>query len=165
MIINHMLATYIILLLQRDAQIWEKLLYATGGKLEISKCNFAFDHLGRATLQKNNNQSLHITASDTKTTMTVPQLSHTIPYKYVGVQIALDGNMDKQITILQEKCNTIAGALSQVFMSSKDTQQGYTTVFIPSICYLLPATSIAQKTLNKLQIPVINNVLTKIGYN
>jgi hypothetical protein len=78
-IINHILTNYIILILQRDAQIWEKLLYITGGKLEISKCNFAlflweFDNMGRALIQQNNNQSLHITNSDTKPTLSVPQI-------------------------------------------------------------------------------------------
>jgi hypothetical protein len=59
----------------------------------------------------------------------------------------------------------MSGALSQVFMTAKDTNQGYTTVLIPSIRYILPATSIKSSTLSKIQIPVINNVLTKLGYN
>jgi hypothetical protein len=85
-----------------------KLLKSTGGKLEISKCNFAlfqwdYDNMGRAILLPNNNQSLSITNSDTKATLSVPQISHSQSYKYVGVQIALDGNMEKQISTLQDK--------------------------------------------------------------
>jgi hypothetical protein len=124
-----MLAIYIFLLLQRDAQLWEKLLYATGGKLEISKCNFGlflweFDHLGRATLQKNNNQSIHITASDTKTTMTVPQLSTTLRYKYVGVQLALDSNgLVNNLDMLFPKRNRSEGRKRKVKQAIIDTQE------------------------------------------
>jgi hypothetical protein len=170
MVIHQALSNYMIMILQRDAQTWEKLLHTTGGKLEISKCKFAtfkweFDQLGRAIQKTDNNQSLSIFNSDSKTSISVPQISHKQAYKYVGVQIALDGNMEQQITIMKEKCNNFAGAFSQIFMSAKDTNQGYTTVFIPSIRYALPATSIDQKTLQKIQSPIINNVLTKIGYN
>jgi hypothetical protein len=73
--------------------------------------------MGRAIIQQNNNQSLYITNSDTNTTLSVPQISYKEAYKYVGVHIALDGNMEQQITALRNKCNTIAGAFSQIFMS------------------------------------------------
>jgi hypothetical protein len=50
-------------------------------------------------------------------------------------------------------------------MNSRDTKQGYTTVFVPSIRYVLPTSSISQSILQKLQSPIINTVLTKLGYN
>jgi hypothetical protein len=97
--------------------------------------------------------------------MLVPQIEPTEASKYVGVQLALDGNMITQIETLKSKCNTINGALSQVFMNARDTQQRYITVFVPSIRYVLPTTSISQTILKKIQSPVINTVLTKLGYN
>jgi hypothetical protein len=97
--------------------------------------------------------------------MHVPQIEPSQAYKYVGVQLALNGNMTTQIQALQDKCNKINSAMSQVYMSAQDTKQGFTTVFIPSICYALPTTSIQQKTLINMQKPIINTVLTKIGYN
>jgi hypothetical protein len=38
---HHSIAVFLQLLLKLDAQLWERLLYSTGGKLEISKCNFS----------------------------------------------------------------------------------------------------------------------------
>jgi hypothetical protein len=76
--------------------------------------------------------------------MHVPQFEPTQAYKYVGVQIALNGNMTTQIQTLQEKCNKINGALFQVYMRAQDIKQGFTAVFIPSIRYALPTTSIQQ---------------------
>jgi hypothetical protein len=97
--------------------------------------------------------------------MLVPQIEPTTAYKYVGVQIALDGNMDAQVTTLRDKIYKINGALAQIFMTARDTKQGYTTVFVPSIRYILPTTSISKTVLYKLQSNIINTVLTKMGYN
>jgi hypothetical protein len=50
-------------------------------------------------------------------------------------------------------------------MNAQDAKQGFTTVFVPAIRYSLPATSIQQNILVKMQRPIINTVLSKIGYN
>jgi hypothetical protein len=62
---------YIILFLQRDTQTWERLLYTSGGKLEIQNCVFAIfewtaDHWGRPTLKQSTNNNLFIRDSATK---------------------------------------------------------------------------------------------------
>jgi hypothetical protein len=129
---------YILLLIQHDAQLFEKLLHTTGGKLEIPKCIFAmfkwdYDNSGRPILQSSNRQQIHVKSSENNEIMLIPQMEPNSAYKYVGVQIALDGNMDAQITTLKEKIYKINGALAQIFMSAQDTKQGYTTVFVPSI--------------------------------
>jgi hypothetical protein len=161
---------YLLLNLQQDAQLWEKLLFTTGGKLEIPKCVFSiftwkYDNLGRPILLPSNKQQLHVQSSETGSTMLVPQIEPTDAYKYVGIQLALDGNMTTQIETSKTKCNTINGALSQIFMDARDTQQGYTTVFVPSVRYVLPTSSIPQTILQEIQSPTINTVLTKLGYN
>jgi hypothetical protein len=77
---------YILLTLQQDAQLWETLLFTTGGKLEIPKCEFSlftwnYDNLGRPYLLPSNKQQLHVTSSETKTTMLVPHIDPSEPYK------------------------------------------------------------------------------------
>jgi hypothetical protein len=60
MLIKHPeLEQFLLLFLQQDAQLWEKLLYVTGGKLEITKCKFAlftwiFDDMGIGKLKTGN---------------------------------------------------------------------------------------------------------------
>jgi hypothetical protein len=98
-----------------------------------------------AILHPSNKQSIHVKCSESNTTMHVPQIEPSQAYKYVGAHIALDGNTTDQIQKLQEKCNNINGAIAQVYMSPQDAKQGYTTVFIPSIRYVLPTTTIQQK--------------------
>jgi hypothetical protein len=153
---HHTMAVFMILIAQHGAQLWERLLHASGGKLEIPKCTFSlfswyFNRMGRAILLPSTQQHLHVRRSETSNIMLVPQLEPSTAYKYVGVQIALNGSMKKQITTLKTKCIKINGALSQVYTTSKDTKQGYTTVFIPSITYVLPAASIQEKDLQQIQ--------------
>jgi hypothetical protein len=109
MIISRRIAYLIILLLEKDAQHWEKLLYTSGGKLEIPKCCFAifqwlFDDIGRAKLQDTIKYHLHIKSSDNGKLMTIPQMSTGDAYKYLGVHIALDGYMTRQIEPSVNKC-------------------------------------------------------------
>jgi hypothetical protein len=129
MIKHFTMAAFIILFLRHDAKLWECLLHTTGGKLEIPKCNFAvfnwyFDNQGRAILKPSNQQSIHVKCSESNITMLVPQIQPSKTYKYVGVHIALDGNMTEQIQKLQDKCNTINGALAQVYMSPPRCKTG-----------------------------------------
>lgn len=164
------LALFLFIFLQQDAQLWERLLHVSGGKLEILKCKFAFfkwyfNHLGIATLSPNNKQQIQVTSSEDQKPLVVQQIDPSTSYKYVGVDIALDGNMNQQIKSLQLKCNKLNSALSQIYLSPQDTAQGYATVFTPSIKYVLPATSISSDVLKKMQIPITNTVLTKFGYN
>jgi hypothetical protein len=67
------MAAFLLLFLQNDAQLWERFLYITGGKLKIPKCNFAlfqwcFDNMGREQLLPSNQQALHVKSSETNTT-------------------------------------------------------------------------------------------------
>jgi hypothetical protein len=171
MLIQHPeMEKFLLLLLQQDAQLWERLLYVTGGKLEITKCKFAlfswtFDNLGIGSLQQTQRKHIQVSDSESKRPMIVEQLHPSEAYKYVGVSIAVDGNMQQQIKLLTEKCNTLSAALSQVYMSPSDINQGYTTVFGPSIKYVLPATSIEPHILTKMQQPITNTVLSQLGFN
>jgi hypothetical protein len=46
-----------------------------------------------------------------------------------------------------------------------DAQQGFSTIYIPSISYALPTTSIAQQTLQTIQRPVTTAALSSLGFN
>jgi hypothetical protein len=99
LLIQNMIAPFLIFKLQECALLWERLLHTTGGKLEISKCCFSisdwsFDTRGKAYLNKSTPYNLHIQNCETKQINLIKQISPAEPYKYVGVEIALDGNMN-----------------------------------------------------------------------
>jgi hypothetical protein len=149
---------------------WERLLFTSGGKLEIEKCAFAlfnwnFDDHGRANLDSSTRYNLHIQSSETKEVTLIPQISTTKAYKYVGVQLALDGNMQRQIEDLRIKCIQMAVIFKQTYFKLYDAKQGFVTVYSPSVKYPLPTTSISKSTLQQIQKPVIHAVLSRMGFN
>ena len=90
--------------LQCDAQKWESLLFAAGGKLELSKCfyyqmEWKFDKEGKAhikTLEELEEGPLRITDSETKQRHIIKSYNCNQPHKTLGVWLALDGNNKKQ---------------------------------------------------------------------
>jgi hypothetical protein len=167
---NKQLCYYILLFLQSDAQTWEKLLYTSGGKLEIPKCNFGvfdweYDNYGRALLKLSNKSILNVQNSENNTNMQIQQMEPFESYKYVGIHIALDGNQKDQISNLSDKCRKMVTVFSQPYFNSKDSEQGFMTIYTPLIRYALPATSITKKKLCIIQQPVISSALSRLGYN
>jgi hypothetical protein len=95
----------------------------------------------------------------------IPQMKTTDSYKYVGVNIALDGNMDTQIKDLHQKCTSFATLFNQSYFNTRDARQGFVTIFIPSVCYPLATTSITKTILQDIQRPIIHAVLSRLGFN
>jgi hypothetical protein len=83
----------------------------------------------------------------------------------VGVQIALDGNMDTQLKDLHKKCHDMSTTLNQTYFNANDANQGYTTVFAPSVKYVLPVTSICLNKLRNIQKSSVSSILSRLGYN
>jgi hypothetical protein len=161
---------YIIIQAEQNTQVWEVLLYTSGGKLAIPKCDLVLfqwiaDQHGQFTLDNTTKYNLHVRNSETNQTMLIPQISTSTSYKYVGVQIALDGNMTQQIKDLQIKCTEMATIFNQTYFNATDTKLGFTTVFTPSICYPLATASITKAVLQNIQKPVVHAVLSRMGFN
>jgi hypothetical protein len=124
-----------------------------------------FDKFGRACLDGTTSTTLHIRSSGSNEINTIPQTSPKESYKYVGVHIALNGNMDAQVKDLSKKCHTMSTIFNQTHFNAKEAQLGMTTVFAPSVTYPLSVTSITPEILKKIQKPVINSVLSRLGFN
>jgi hypothetical protein len=76
-IVSRHLDCYLQVLMQSDAQLWERLLFTSGGKLEIPKCEFSvfqweFDSFGRANLVNPKFNSLNVLSSENKQELIIP---------------------------------------------------------------------------------------------
>jgi hypothetical protein len=148
-------------LLTHKTQLWEQFLHASGGKLELSKCKFTvmqwdFDSAGRPLLQVQDSKThnFEINNSDKDQAVHVEYINPDTAYKLLGVWIAMDGNMIEQEKALRTKCSKMASVYSQCPMSASDAQQGYSSVFLPSITYPLAATHIFWDKLELIQSSV-----------
>jgi hypothetical protein len=70
-----------------------------------------------------------------------------------------------QIKDMKQECNHMETIFTQTYFDPRDAKQGFVTVITLSICYPLPTTSIKSKILQRIQIPVIKAVLSRLGFN
>jgi hypothetical protein len=158
-------------LLRHNTQLWEDLLHATGGKLELPKCKFflfkwRYSKDGTATLDKDIiTETLSIRDRETDKNMLLNYLPHHEAYKLLGVHIAFDGNSTTQIEKMEEKCTRMASVFKTCPLSGNDVRQGYNSIFCPAIRYCLPATTIESSVLSKMQNKVIASIIPKLGFN
>jgi hypothetical protein len=94
-------------MLQHDAQTWERLLWASGGLLNLTKCLYylsywQFDLEGRARLTpKTELPQLHLTSGDDMTLVPVAQHNSNEPNKYLGNLMAPNLTMHSALAQLQ----------------------------------------------------------------
>ena len=157
--------------LKSDVELWQKLLHATGAKLELEKCKFfvftwTFDIDGNPHLtQLQQPHQMQIQDSETQETTNVNSMNITDSYKLLGVQISFTGNNDDQVKVLTTNVQHLIKVFHKVTLSHDDTLLGYNTVAIPKLHYPLPATSIPTHILRKMQDKLTYNILPRIGYN
>jgi hypothetical protein len=85
-----------------------------------------------AQLINDTKSPLHLRDSSTNTFQAISQISTTEAYKYVGTQLAVDGNMKAQIEDLEERCSLMGSIFSQHYLMHK-MQILVTLQFIPHL--------------------------------
>ena len=157
--------------LKSDVTLWEKLMNATGAKLELEKCKFfvftwTFDEDGNPHLTQLASPTLmHIEDSETHNTINVNSMQLTDSYKLLGVPISFAGQIEDQVKILSTNVQHLIQVFHKVTLSHDDTFLGYKTVAIPKLHYPLAATVIPSHQLRKMQDSLTYNILPRIGFN
>lgn len=155
--------------LKEDVQLWEKLLYATGAKLELKKCKFLvftwkFDADGNPSVETMTDASdMKIQDSESKHDIEVSSMQINESYKLLGVPVAFDGNSKAQTLLLTQQVNHLINVFRKTTLNHDDTYLGYKTVAIPKLNYPLPATTISSSSLRTLQNKLTYNILPIIG--
>ena len=159
-------------LLQNAAQWWERLLFATGGKLELPKCFFyqlqwKFCDEGKPKLMTNAElqTKIEITDSDTATILTINQLEPDEAHKSLGAMIAPTGNMEQEGIRLLTKGRMYAKQLRSYKILPSSTQTSVRAIYLPRMGYTLPICSFTRQELNKIQSAPVNAILQSLGYN
>jgi endonuclease/exonuclease/phosphatase family metal-dependent hydrolase len=157
-------------LLQTDAQIWERLLHTSGGKLRPDKClyyilHWMFDDKGRAT-PSSPDDDLQLTLS-TGTSATSHTIKHVPPqtaHKTLGVHLSTTFQTTTALQQLQTKVLHYSCRLLKSNLSPPETWTGYFACFLPKLCYGLSVMTHQHKDLYRLQKPAIAATLVKLGF-
>jgi hypothetical protein len=142
----------------QDLIAWKKLLEASGGKLELTKCfycilSWKFNELGDAiptTIEEHCMICPQITIPDTSTNSAI-----TIHQKEINEFHGCDENMiydnSKQQTVVKTKSDTIGFKIKNADFSQK---QGWILLngsYIPAMKFSLPAMSLSREELDEMQ--------------
>ena len=157
--------------LKTDLTHWDRLLWATGGELELPKCafyvtvwHFNDDGTARPYTPQELDIQLHIQRPD-GTSFYIQQLDSNTASKLLGIMRSPTGNQQPELQALQKKSNDMTRKLTTGGLSHSDTHIAYFTNYLPSMTYSLNVTSIGPVPLRQMQKHAKAAFLSGMGYN
>ena len=153
------------------AQWWEKLLHATGGKLELQKCFFymmywVFNSEGEARLLSKNDTPSEVTITDSETgeTVHITQQDCNVAHKTLGAMETPSGDYKPEVARLLAKSKSIAQKISTASINSSEARIIYRSMYIPSINYSFPAGILTLREAEQVQGSTIQALLSAMGF-
>jgi hypothetical protein len=106
---------------QHDMQLWNDILFVSGGQLELSKCSFHFltkfdfDPDGTPRISVSSPNHILLKDAATASTISMKALPPHAPHKTLGHWMSPAGNSRTQLTVIQRKVQNIS---TRITMSS-----------------------------------------------
>jgi len=134
---------------QQDINRWHGILKATGGELNTKKCFWSEYHLQYDTkgfpmirTKTPEDKKLMLNNSD-GTTKILRSTQSTKGIRHLGVHISMDGNQTAETKILYKRCRMFQKVYSQCPLTRREAAVTYSTIFLPTITYSFPATTLS----------------------
>ena len=160
--------------LKDDMIIWQQLLEASGGKLELSKCfyyilTWSFDSEGFAIAdsiadQRKQIAQIEIPLSGSIKSIAITQKEPGEAHKTLGCYKTIIGCEKEQAKYLQQKADRMAFQAQHSVMTRKQARLAYNCKYISSLRYGLPSCSLSRETIDKIQQAPVAQFLSKMGY-
>ena len=154
------------------AQWWEQLLSATGGKLELPKCfyytitwQFTEEGVPFLPTTKDENYDIQILSSDANIPVSIEEKTPHESHKTLGVMENPSGKYDDEYRYLQQKSQTWRESINNQHLTRQEIQLFYQSFYLPSIRYHLTINTFTRDQLEKIQHPVVQTILQRMGYN
>ena len=175
---NHFLAelngrnvvSRVIQTMQQDATTWNNLLATSGGKLALHKCLYyilSWEWTGGQAIpiQPNDSYQSICLPSDDTTNVPIKQLPCHISHRTLGQMKSPSNNQSAQLQLMMKRSRTWLNAIQESALTRTEAQAAYSAIWFPSLSYGLGTTNLTQQELDKIQKPIINYILPKLGYN
>ena len=154
-----------------DAQRWNDMLHLSGRALEDSKCSYHFMYYkftrnGQPVLKgRTFDSAISIRFNDNTIPTPLKQLSAYTSHKTLGVYKNPDGNNTAAFRVLKEKNAIHTKTASCSPLTHTDAWTYYHAIYLPSIVYPFPSSSLNRNQCQHLQKQVKQAILPKCGYN
>ena len=157
--------------LQHTAQTWERILFSSGGSLNIPKCFWYLVYWewpqGRPTMMNSVSAPgiVALTQGNSPVYSVVQRKETWEAMRTLGVRVAPDGNFKKEASFLQTKAENFARRLLISRLSRLDTYIFHRSTYVPAMTYSSCVTTMDPATLNNIQRKAICAILEKLGVN
>ena len=154
---------------QRQLNLWEQGIRATGGGIEGSKSDFAVINFewceGQWKYEDRDNTNKLSIPNARGGRDYLEQLRADESRRTLGVWQAVDGNEDEQTKQMKEKAEKWASNIRHSSLSRDDIAMGIKTSLYPSITFGLMATAITKEQGAEVFKPIRKDALSPLGYN
>ena len=150
---------------------WEKLLYLTGGKLELSKCFWipiVWEwRKGDPVLLRKRNQvyDMIITESESGEKVCIPRSHPAAAEIRLGIRYSLDGTWSQEYNFWKEFSTEFASTVKKAKLDRAGGYHTYNTLWCSKFRYGAPVISFTEKQLNNIQKRIIGPCLAAAGFN
>ena len=155
--------------LKESAQKWEKLLYASGGKLELNKCFtylIKWKHNGEGKqIISEKRENLQIEDSEDGEIVMIEAKQANEAHKTLGFYKSPDMSMKRQLEEMKKKISRIAHLITSYGLSQEISRKAYSAVFKPAVEYALTSSYMKKEELDKAQAKATRSFLKAMGYN
>jgi hypothetical protein len=154
-----------------DAQRWNDILALSGGALEDTKCSYhflfyEFTISGLAVLKGGTfDPTITINFNDSPHPVPLRHLSAYTAHKTLGVRKPPSGDPSATFTVISETNKTHTKLIARSPLVSTDAWTYYHSIYLPSITYPIPSSTLTNSQCDDLQRQVKQAVIPKCGYN
>jgi hypothetical protein len=158
--------------IEKIAQNWERLLFYSGGSLNLKKCLWSMLHwewnCGRPTIYHRKDDDADITletrSTGTPTTSVIKYNSPNKSTRILGVYVNPLGDFTEQLDMLRRKSDSMAIRTKFSRISPENIMLVFLrTMYAPSMLYALPAMATDEENLAPVQSLMITTALQKLG--
>jgi hypothetical protein len=142
--------------LQHDAQLWNDLLWCSGGMLELPKCSYHFLHF-----EFDDSGAPHPLGG---AVIPITPKSVFDPHKTLGHYQSPAGSAKIQLTKIRQKQSTLSQQLASSPATRSQASTYYHTIYLPSI-YVLPQMFFTAKELDTEEKKSMPIIFAKEGFN
>lgn len=152
-----------------DAQLWNDLLFISGGKLELSKCSFhvlrfEFSPDGTPRPVVATPPPIQLQDSVTNDPITIIGLGADEPHKTLGHHKSPAGPQRKQLKTLMEKAKQTSIQISTSPVTRYGATRGYNGIYVAGLKYVLPQCHFQTKVLRRAEVKSTPHIIAKCGF-
>jgi len=157
--------------MQHDAQLWNDLLFCSGGRLELGKCSFHVLHFRfkadgtPVPLLKSFDHDISVRDSITGDRIPIPAKHSTEAHKTLGhYKAPADRYQKQQLYALTSTAKRLSILLSTSPINRAGSKLAYHSIYASAVGYALPQSFFTKAQLDKAQGQSMASIIAKCGY-